>query len=277
MKKLSIFLISVFLLSISINSQTLILPTDLSKEKNSEFLEAIKSVSKTEGIPFPTGSLLYVNNDGSYNIVLPENKSFVLKSGLSRALNGVTCSCDGGGCSPVVYKEKFYCVMSSCSVCSMSSPALIQQSKGVISESDSAIKFVVDEFSKNDIAKSIETNDYNYSFLDSNIFINKDVIKNLNDFYYLIYEGKIPDFIIENKLTESSDYKYVKVSICGYLALIPVPNTDIFVSYKAVSKYSCVCSDGTGCVKDSFLGAVYCDAGGCSKCGLTNANLQQNK
>lgn len=286
MKKILLTL-ALILFGVSVFSQKELKKSEIELPKDSKFISVIEN-SNDRGIPFPDGSKLILNLDNSFNILLPKGYYFIVENNIgevSRVMSSgsVTCSCGSGGCSPVLYKGKVYCVMANCNECSMSTGKVASRKDnenlilGFAKEFETPIKFLVDEFSNNsksvfgEIINSFETQKPTYDYLFKNLFKSEEVRKNILDFYNLVYNGNIPDFINENKMIPNNDYKYVKAVIYGNLCLLPIPNTTETVMYKVYygTKAKCTCESGSGCVKDTLLGAVFCDAGNCKQCKLT--------
>ncbi|RTY74578.1 hypothetical protein [Flavobacterium sp. LS1R10] len=241
--------------------------------------------SGTEGIPFPEGSKVFKKSEDNFEIRLPKDFYFLISeldsngNSSHRAIAeisdvSVTCSCTkGSGCSPVKAQGEYYCVMNSgCTTCTTSTArigtkqnikilGIIDYNMGVsfVSESKSLLTS-----SKNKIiSKSI-----------SEHFLNKtEVKKALLEFYSVIYDKNIPSFITENK-NPPAGYSFSKVNLFGNEIMVPVKSnsfsTELGISEIDDAAVTCSCSSGSGCVKKSFMGAKYCDAGSCTKCTLND-------
>lgn len=241
--------------------------------------------SGTEGIPFPEGSKVFKNSEDKFEIHLPKDVFFIVSEldangniNHRRVLEisdvSVTCSCTKGtGCSPVKAQGEYYCVMNSgCTTCTMSTArvgtkqnikilGIIDYNMGVsfVSENKSLLTS-----SKNKIiSKSI-----------SEHFLSKPEVKQaLLEFYSVIYDKKVPTFITENK-DAPSGYSFSKVNLFGNEIMVPVKSNSISrelgISEIDDAAVTCSCKSGSGCVKKSFMGAKYCDAGSCTKCTLND-------
>lgn len=105
-------------------------------------------------------------------------------------------------------------------------------------------------------------------------FLNKaEVKKALLEFYSVIYDKNIPSFITENK-NPPTGYSFSKVNLFGNEIMVPVKSNsfsrELGISEIDDAAVTCSCSSGSGCVKKSFMGAKYCDAGSCKKCTLND-------
>jgi hypothetical protein len=242
------------------------------------------------GIPFPDGSIAMTLPDGRIKIVLPEGYKFLMVDRETSELieddgeeeeAGVTCSCTSGtGCTPVKYKKKYYCVMGeSCTTCTKSTTRIsgeavviagvYKQNSGITILSRTKANGLKGELTsqKTDLVGNAN----------SALFKIKSVKQELQDLYTFIYGGEIPAFILSNSDNIPEGYKYIAINIYGNEAAIPVPISQIGDSEYVVDEgeggaVTCKCNDTTptGCKKDSFLGAVFCDAGGCRSCSLND-------
>lgn len=277
------FITSLFFAIFS-NAQTEITVRELDLSKDSDLIKKIE-LSGDIGIPFPYGSSIFENKDKSFLIKLPENYLYILKNETgqiytSKLIASTTCDCSGGGCSPVSYKKRTFCVMENCGVCTKSSSLINTAGSlesveviGIFNTDESAIKFSVNEYSNDELKKSFETTDIYSESIHKELLRYNDFKKHINDFYILIYGTDIPSFIIENKnITDFKKYQYVEATIYGNLLLLPIPVEQTNANHKLYTSdgYSCKCSRGSGCVEDSFLGAHFCSAGKCSKCTLNH-------
>lgn len=301
MKKLNlfIFIIPIFTL-FSCESNEEIEPQNLTDKEIINLIEA----NNLKGTPFPEGSKIIKTNDPSTSIIkLPEDVFYVIEDTNGETTlaseTSLTCKCtQGTGCSPLIYKGDSFCVMNSgCKVCSQSNgytDEISPEGKGTLKKSliqkqNINIVGVLDKrkgvtiLGNNDnmfITKKLETNSYTIS---SSFFNNKEVKEELKNLYELIYNGNIPQFIINNEVTPS-DYGYASVNFYGNYIKIPIPKNYNKIMNKGVESTNsnpvdeifvedgggtCKCTQGSGCVYKSMLGAKYCDAGNCKTCTLT--------
>jgi len=241
--------------------------------------------SGTKGIPFPEGSKVFKNSEDKFEIHLPEDVFFIMSELDSngnvnhrRTLEisdvSVTCLCTkGSGCSPVKAQGEYYCVMNSgCTTCTMSTArvgtnqnikilGIIDYNMGVSFVSET--KSLLTSSKSKIISKSI-----------SEQFLNKtEVKKALLEFYSVIYDKNIPSFITENK-NPPTGYSFSKVNLFGNEIMVPVKSNsfsrELGITEIDDTAFTCSCSSGSGCVKKSFMGAKYCDAGSCKKCTLND-------
>ncbi|WP_396178242.1 hypothetical protein [Flavobacterium sp.] len=289
MKKLIknlVFAMSVSLLFISCsNDETEVAVETLNAQKDANKIAEILN-SGAQGIPFPEGSKVFKISEDEFEIRLPEDVFFLVsvlesnnnKSNISLEIAdiSVTCTCSKGkGCSPVKVKGEYYCVMNrGCSTCSMSVSTTGKKQNitilGIIDYS-AGVSFISE-------VKSPLTSpqDKIISKTSSEQFLNKpEVKKALLEFYSVIYDNKIPNFILENQ-DAPQGYSYSKVNLFGNEIMIPVKSNSIskslrIASIEEASAVSCTCAKGkgSGCVKKSFMGAKYCDAGSCTVCTLS--------
>ena len=280
MKNIFYFLFTVIFTNLSCAQKNLNIEK-LNSIKDESIISYINK-SGERGIPFPSGSKAVRNEDNTFTINLPKDYFYIVvdEKGEFFKINysgSVTCKCNGGGCSPVAQGGSVYCVMADCSVCVKFSSMKNNTGEnvnveivGIYQENESSIKFLVDNYSKEPLNKSIEIKKDEIYF--KNMISTFEKYKELNndfmDIYNLIYDNKIPDFILKNADLPNDNYKYVYASVYGNLMLIPVPNTSEFSNFKTAAGASCKCNSGSGCIKKSLLGAKYCDAGDCSSCTL---------
>ncbi len=239
--------------------------------------------SGNEGIPFPEGSKVMKMADGNFEIHLP-NKVFFLVSDVNasgtvdrRAVVeisdvSVTCSCSvGSGCSPVKVQGEYFCVMNSgCTTCTMSAAKIGSNQKidiiGII-DYNVGVSFVseIESNLTSPINKIISKG------ISEEVLSRTEVKKALLDFYTVIYDNDIPSFITDNESVPEG-YSFAKVNLFGNAIMVPVKSNTfsrkLGIAEIEDSAVSCFCSIGTGCIKKSYLGAKYCDAGSCTVCTL---------
>lgn len=92
---------------------------ELNPETDTEILDEIIA-SGDEGIPFPQGSKVRIDQNGMHIITLPEGYFYLVAPTNERVqpietpVIGVNCNCtEGTGCDPAYYDGKYYCVMKS--------------------------------------------------------------------------------------------------------------------------------------------------------------------
>lgn len=280
MKKLILFLVFIFI-NINITSclQDENNQIDVIELKNEEDINKIIESGEI-GIPFPKGAQV-IKFEDKYLYKLPQNHYYLVKDIYGGEIFevdmiGVTCNCTSGtGCSPVSYKGSSYCVMASgCHVCSKTITASKTGTEydveviGLINE-NVGVNFLGKE--NMFLVKSNKNNAFNHTltkeFFDSEFVKNELLILNK-----LIYNDKIPEFILNNEIQIPNNYEYVNIDFYGnnFLFILPIEiiqelNLDIIEKSAA----SCSCLQGTGCKMKKFLGAVYCDAGNCTVCSLS--------
>lgn len=254
----------------------------------------IQSISQSgdDGIPFPDGSMAISLPDGRIKIVLPTGYKFLMidpetslvieddgEGGEEEA--GVTCSCtSGSGCSPVKFKRKYYCVLGeTCTTCTKSTTRMSGARvliAGIYKPDDgitvlSKIKQDGLKGELTSVKKDLVGN------ATTALFQLKGVQQELRELYTFIYGKQIPGFILNNTDKIPAGYKYVAINIYGNEAAIPVPtsqigDTEYIVDDGEGGGATCKCNDATptGCKKDSFFGAVFCDAKDCRSCSLND-------
>lgn len=238
---------------------------------------------KISSIRLPENAVIEKNGDMAYTVTLPTNFKFVFETEQGLAfdpISTITCTCsEGSGCSPVRAFGRVACVMQpSCRTCLLTG-GRHGHSKGSkllgIVHTDGYFGFIT--------TRKIDKND----FLDGLFLVEeKDVLgqaqewvfeleesKNaLMDMYSLIYDGKIPDFILQN--TEiPSDHVYVKASMMGNAFAMPIPKEMVLDGMQVMDPIAgeniCKCLSGqSGCKKTSRMGAIICLAGDCVSCQM---------
>lgn len=246
--------------------------------------------SGDNGIPFPDGSAAVTMPDGRVKIVLPKGYKFLMvdpenfvlveddgEEGEEEA--GVTCTCSSGtGCSPVKFRKKYYCVLGdNCTTCSKSTTRISGQPVIIAGIYNSNSGITILSKTKSEGLKGELTSVKNELLGNASkaLFQVKGVKQELMDLYTFIYGKEIPSFILSNSDKIPEGYKYVAINIYGNEAAIPVPTSQIGESEYIVGDggaASCKCNDTTptGCKKETMLGAVFCDAGGCRSCSLND-------
>lgn len=263
---------------------------ELNEVADAKLIQSIEQ-SGEDGIPFPDGSTAVSLPDGRIKIILPEGYKFLLLNPETLELvegtdegeeeAGITCTCTSGtGCSPVKYKRKYYCVMGeTCATCTKSTTRVSGEPVILAGVYNTNSGITVLSKTKAEGLKG-ELTSLKSELLgnaSSALFKVKGVRQELLDLYTFIYGKDIPDFILNNSGKIPAGYQYIAISIYGNEAAIPVPLAQITESEYVVSNpedggATCKCNDTTpkGCKKDSFLGAVFCDAGGCRSCTLND-------
>lgn len=110
---------------------------ELHVETDSQIIDAIIETGDP-GIPFPQGSKVTKERNGSYVITLPEGYFYLVAPTDERGANqpdetqiiGVNCNCtEGSGCDPATFDGKLYCIMKSgCNNCIRSN--ILEKGKG---------------------------------------------------------------------------------------------------------------------------------------------------
>ena len=289
MKQLSILSLVFFLgLFTSCKKEQQIQVRELDEIADAKIIQSIQQTGD-DGIPFPDGSVAVKLTDGRTKIVLPEGYRFLMVDPETAMLIddggeeevGVTCTCTNStGCSPVKYKSKYYCVMGeNCSTCTKSTSSISGESveiAGVYKENDGIT--VLSKTPETGLkAELTSTKNELVGNATSALFQIPRVKQDLLDLYKFIYGKEIPSFILNNEKQIPKGYKYVAINVYGNEAAIPVPTSQVDESEYVVDDgedgaTTCKCNDTrpTGCKKSSFLGAVFCDAGGCHSCSLND-------
>lgn len=261
---------------------------ELDEIADAKIIQSIKQTGD-KGIPFPDGSIAVKLSDGRTKIVLPEGYSFLMVDPETAELiddggeeeAGVTCTCNTGtGCSPVKYKGKYYCVMGeNCSVCTKSTSRISGETVKIagVYRKNSGITVLSKTPETGLKAELTSTKKDIIGNASSALFQIPNVKQELLDLYKFIYGKEIPSFILNNEQQIPKGYKYIAINIYGNEAAIPVPASQVDESEYVVDDgedgaITCKCNDSkpTGCKKDSFLGAVFCDAGSCRSCSLND-------
>lgn len=259
-----------------------IIVNELNSVEHTAIIQHIIS-NNIKGIPFPKNSkLLRLDNEQS-KIVLPEDVYFVVKYINGKKVGdvelitemSVRCTCtQGTGCSPVSYDGNYYCVMNEgCNTCKMrvsDSDNEEIEIAGIMDER-SPVKFISNVKSKFTTQEKLNLKYH----LNEDFFKNKEIKKQLNNLYKVIYGKNIPDFITYNSTILPKNYSYTKVDFYGNKIFVPIP-TQLSIEEEYIEiiddgKVTCKCNRGVaGCKLKSFLGAKYCDAGSCSDCTLND-------
>lgn len=229
--------------------------------------EAI-ALSNDKGIPFPEGSKVFKEDDGMFTIVLPENMYYLIANDLhSKQLSKVAeikvhCTCSVGyGCSVLKKDEAYYCVMEpSCKTCDR---RVYSNSKSVV------IKGMINV--KEELSLIRTSDKKEYKCMKSEVLNLSEVKEGITRFYQKMHNGNIPDFIKQNKEISSNKFVYVKTNVFGYVMLLPVLRSAIMSQnskdIEIISKITCGCDWGTGCVKKRAFGGIYCESGpDCASC-----------
>lgn len=283
MKKLNLAFtaIAVLLLTGCRKDNTLVVK-ELNPEFDAKIIAGILQ-SPEKGIPFPEGTQATLTESGMVQLVLPEGYHYIVTRPGSDELQilnsdealGVTCNCTkGNNCTPVKYKNKYYCVMGDgCSSCDKATTLdeVDVDVEGLYNENID-ITLLVKKQERGLAAAGTSTLAETIGQANAALFKQSFVKEGLFKLYNFIYEGKIPSFITNNEPTIPQGYRMVAVNVYGNVAAIPIPvnmaKEDSFIEVDA--KASCKCNDAspTGCTRGSFFGAVYCEAGSCKSCSL---------
>ncbi len=267
---------------------------ELDEEHDQSIIENIL-LSNDAGIPFPTGSKAYVENN-EYLLILPQGYYWVVQSVENRSLVdeaseiSFRCICEEGDsnkCYPVCLKETYFCAMENgCHTCRRENVTanngtqrgaevqvlgLINRNAGITIITDQPIPEENDKFVKLPIS-------------------NMDVIHG-NAFEALFQMEDVFDYF-NNIVTESEKRNvelntYTFLNIFGNLVLAPLAeNMDISINNTVIlpksipagssveTKISCNCTSGnSGCTLEqkSFCGLklYYCDVQGCTSCVMS--------
>ena len=265
---------------------------ELDPTSDAALIEKIKA-SGDPGIPFPKGSTAIQLPDGRMKITLPKGYKFLISEiGTNNVpypddggAIGVTCTCTKGtGCSPVVARGKYYCVMEDgCDSCTKTT-SLIEDGEhvdimGVYNPSLSIT--LLSKEKQTGILSSLTSQKTDLiGNATSALFKLESTRSDLLKLYKFIYGNDIPSFITNNESSIPKGYKYVAINIYGNAAAIPVPESQID-EYAYVypgddgsggSKVTCKCNDDVpqGCTKKTYLAATYCEAGNCRSCSLND-------
>lgn len=249
-------------------------------------------------VPVPEGTEITKVSENESYLNLPEGMFFVsMEQGQNKRLRplaisgtGVRCKCNAGsGCNPTVMGGDYACVMTTgCSSCELSTSRM-GSVDGVFDDNLISIKGLVDynqgitfltESLSGDMMQDafFSTEDKTHGNAYAELFELEEVQRGILKFYNEIYEGNIPQFILDNEKELPKNYSYVTVNLYGSIAVMPFPNKKIQEQSRRVNMMqfsagiSCECHSGNGCKKSSAgMGSVkYCDAGDCTDCELSN-------
>ena len=258
---------------------------DAANSSDRKIIDAINE-SDEDGIIFPEGAKAYKLKTGKTRIMLPAGMKYIFRDKKTNQLfDGggvdVTCTCtDGTGCSPVKQKGKYYCVMGEdCKTCTKSTASLQGAEVTVAGVYNKGMGMsIITKTAQQGLKDAVtSTPDKIITNATDAFFAANNIRPLLMQFYTFIYCDSIPSFILQNKPETPDGYTYIGINIYGNLAAVPVP-ADMAEPYLYLvstdNKISCNCNDTKpkGCVKNSFLGAVYCDATGCKSCTLIDGN-----
>jgi len=237
--------------------------------KDKAIAEAI-AAQNDKGIPFPEGSKVFKKGDGMFNIVLPKNVYYLIakdvksKEYIKVPEISVHCTCtDGTGCGPLKVNGVYYCVVEpTCKTCDRRVYANSRRVEliGLINLNDE-VSFIN------------KTDKKEYKCMKSEVLKLPEIKEGIEKFYLKIYKGNIPAFIKENKTISSKEYGYAKVNVFGYVMALPVLlnsiNYNTSREIEIISKITCDCDWGTGCVKKKAFGGIYCESGpDCAACTM---------
>jgi hypothetical protein len=283
-KQFLLITITFSLLMAGCHKESTLAVKELDPEKDAKLAAGILQ-SHEDGIPFPDGTKVLLLESGDTRLVLPEGYHFIMTDLVTGEIvdpgddeeAGVTCTCTkGSGCTPVKFRKKYYCVMddgcSSCDKSTTSATGAKVKISGIYNE-DEGISILVKNTAAGLKKELTSTIDQTLGNAGSALFKTPGIKEELIQLYHFIYDNHIPAFITANEKTIPNGYGYIAVSIHGNIAAIPVPENMITSSYYRVDdegKASCKCNDATpvGCEKDSYFGAVFCEAKGCKSCSL---------
>lgn len=282
MKKLNLVCTVIVMLLLSgCRKESDLIVRELNPDLDAKIIAGIVQ-SPEKGIPFPEGTKAMLTESGMVQLILPKGYHYIVtKAGSDdpQILNteealGVTCNCTkGNNCTPVKYKGKYYCVMGDgCSSCDKSATIdeIEVDVKGLYNE-NADITLLVKKQAQGLAAMGTSTLAETIGGANAALFKQPFVKEGLFKLYNFIYEDNIPSFIVNNEKNVPAGYRMVAVNIYGNIAGIPIPSNmmkDNFLELDA--KTVCQCNDTSpvGCEKDSFFGAVYCEAKGCKSCSL---------
>ncbi|MEY5068588.1 MAG: hypothetical protein RLZ47_450 [Bacteroidota bacterium] len=262
---------------------------ELSDKTDGNLINKIKSEVIAPGIPFPDGSIVSSLDDNTMKIKLPKFHKFLMTNPNNGEVIeetgeddgseiGVTCNCtQGTGCSPVKYRRKYYCVSNDgCSTCVLKTSLISGEPIKIVGlyNPEEGVT-VITKAKETGIKGALTSTKADLIGIASiNFFKINKVKQALLDFYRLIYEDQIPAFILNNDLKAPAGYKYIAINIFGNEAAVPVPNdkldgSEIIIGNEEAD-FKCKCNDvnGKGCLKKTFMGAQFCEAGSCHSCSL---------
>ncbi len=257
---------------------------ELNPEKDAKLIAGILQSSE-DGIPFPEGTKVLVQESGYTKLILPPGYHFIMTELSTGELvdpgddeeAGVTCACTkGSGCTPVKFRKKYYCVMDDgCSSCDKSTTSATGAKVSIsgIYHEEEGISILVKNAASGLKKELTSTIDQTLGNASRPLFKAPLIKEGLLQLYNFIYDNNIPSFIAANEKTIPEGYGYIAVNIYGNIAAVPVPEHMIEQNYYRVDedgKPSCKCNDANpvGCEKDSYFGAVFCEAKGCKSCSL---------
>lgn len=258
-----------------------------------------KTTTSLNKVKIPEGTEINKISENQSYLDLPEDIFFVASKTNAKnsrvgimALGGagVRCKCtEGSGCNPTVMGGDYACVMTTgCTSCDLSTSRVgdldssfddeLVRVKGLV-DYNQGITFLTESLSRDMMQNAFfSTKDKTYGSAFDELFELEKVRNGILEFYSLIYEGNIPQFILDNDKELPDGYSYVAVNIYGNVAVMPFPNKKIEQQNRmaVVMDFSvgisCKCHEGSGCKKKSAgMGSVkYCDAGDCTDCELTD-------
>jgi hypothetical protein len=289
-KHLFIAVITASATFLSCAKQSLVEVKELDPASDAALIAGIEK-GNDPGIPFPDGARVYHEaGKDKMRIVLPEGYAWLMTDiitdewlepadeGAGDDAAGVTCNCtSGSGCSPVKFKKKYYCVLGDgCNVCTRTTTRASGEPVKIagIYNTSLGITLLTRTAAEGLKAAVTSTRETIVGNAAPALFRVKGVKETLMQLYHFIYEDNIPDFIISNTGRIPPGYVYAAINIYGNLAAIPIPQAmadrDFYLADADGGSATCRCNDANpgGCKKDSFLGAVFCDAGNCKSCSL---------
>jgi hypothetical protein len=272
------------------------LQTGMNSSNGDAYQSIAKAVEGFRCVPFPAGATAQQAGD-RVKIILPDDQYYIVNLNNSTLqlppLTAVffSCRCADGkpeGCAPILFRGEFYCLPTqlNCYPCrpikiTLGPPVIVspQQAEiiGIHGIDRSPIQFVVKNLSKDPAKQKQETLKAYFPNVPDEILSMEETRPAVMAFFNQIYNGQIPDFIMNNEDAPNNNYVYAAASLYGNLIYLPIPKdmatkNPIFGTLSVetmATKVACNCQSGkTGCKLGSFLGMKYCSAQGCTNCSL---------
>ncbi len=249
------------------------------------------------GVPFPDGSIATCISDGFFELTLPKDYFYVIKTDdnskgwVTSPVIGITCTCNcGHGYTPVMFNSTFVCIMEETCTCCESQPKYKDERK---------------KWTDVEIVGLINKNAGITLLTENNIPDNKTLISHGIKHKSIIHGNAFEELfemdLVKDYLTETADFfssnnitpnVYAFFNILGNVALVPfnLPEESI-ISYSDESGLHdifamsiplksapedvihCECKSGSdGCTAAKQwtpLGTIYyCNTGNCTSCSL---------
>lgn len=283
MKK-TLFITLCFLASVvSCQKEELVDVRELDPKLDARFISLIEEMGN--GIPFPDGSTATRLPDGSMKLTLPEGFRYLFSDSKTNMLIeegggelGVTCTCTSGtGCSPVKFKNKYYCIVEDdCKVCVKSASLLNGNSVNIrgIYKPEAGITMISTKKQNGFFGLFTSLKSDVIGTPTPTFFELPEVKKQVFELYHFIYGKEIPPFILNNVETLPKGYVYIAINIMGNEAALPFPTEKLgsgeYIIATDGGDVSCKCNDTkpSGCSLNSVWGVKYCSAGSCHSCSL---------